>query len=728
MSFHLGVCVIDDIRVSGSRLGLLVYALIASAPTSAAPPVLSELGRAAPGYTYPAFQGYAVLDVDGDGLDDFIYGVAAGSRSSHLMVAGIKSDGSFGIKQSLPLPDRSALLTPPTDFPLDDIYVLDTRSGRVSVFGDWPLTEARNFDSAPSVSRAAILDTDGDGQAELLIATLDANGVRSYDADTGALRWQTQVWGGQVRSFASVTQVDGRGAIALGLEGSDEPMWLDASSGELLPPLQLLSAPFLATARFDDSRAPALVAGGGFAPVRVLQSRPPWTLQWSYQPSVRTGSLLVTPLIASSGPAIVTGDANPPSALRIIDPATQTESWNFATPDTLIYSIGAGDADGDGVADIVFAVNASQDAWVASRLRWIDAKSHIEKWRLESQVGRFDVVALGDLDGDGRLEQVVAGEFNPIGKTYIVDADTDESTWESADSASPPGLSMTTTAVAIGEIRAGLPDIVLGGDADMTGRLIVLDGRTREVRSSIVGTSGHPMEGRRIESLLVYDYDGDGIGDIVAATSYRFDGIRDPRVLIFSGIDGSLLAQSDSINSIPYRARSLFLGDTDSDGVDELILIAENRIQVFDAKTLAARSTFIVDSIGGRWIAGAATGAQILVFRPDGVIEFRDARTLALQRSIVVPAPLAAVDVLDPAGARLAVLADSRLHVVGGSSGEVFASSTVLGEVTGSFSTPLATYALAEHSWQIAGGTDAGYFRFRVDLSDSIFENGFETR
>lgn len=722
------------IRTTGTAGRLLALTCLTSSIWAihavAAGPVLVELGRGTPGYTFPAQDGYVVTDVDQDGLADFVYVAYAGTQSSELMVAGLRSDGSFGIKQSLSIPGAAARLASPIDLVVERIHVVDAVSGRVHVFADWPLKEVSGFDTHPTVAKVALMDADRDGKAELLAYTFGADGaLRSYDAESGMLHWRTALPFIGVSSFAPSTQSDGRPAILVSFGEPTPSRWLDAATGNMLEPLPPLSAPFLTLGSFGESRTPLLVIGGGQgAPLRVLQNGPPWTFHWKYQPPQGTGALLPAPLNAEAGDEIVIGDLRFPSALRVIDPNTRTESWNFPTADTSIYGLGTGDVDGDGVKEIAFGVQSTQEAWIASRLRWIDAKRHIEKWRLESQVGRFDVVALGDLDGDGRLEQVVAGEFNPIGKTYVVDADTGESIWESADSASPPGLSMATTAVAIGEIRTGLPDIVLGGDADMTGRLIVLDGRTRELRSSIVGTSGHPLEGRRIESLLVYDYDGDGVGDIVAATSYRFDGVRDPRVLIFSGIDGSPLAQSDSINSMPYRARSLFLGDTDSDGTNELILIAENRIQVFDAKTLAARSTFIVDSIGGRWIPDAATGAQILVFRPDGSIEFRDARTLALQRSIIVPAPLVAVDVLDPAGTHLAVLADSRLHVVGGSSGELFASSTILGEVTGSFSTPLASYALAERAWQIAGGTDAGYFRFRVDLSDSIFENGFETR
>ena len=714
---------------SASRLLLSVLGFVIWAhPAGAAGPVLSELGRVAPGYGSPAQSGFVVIDVDGDGLDDFVYTSSAGWHSSELMVAGIRSDGSFGIKQSLPMPGEWGQLAMPIGLVLDRLYVADSRSGRVRVFGDWPLQEVGGFDGVRSVRRTALLDADGDGDAELLIGRYDKGGsVHSYDARTGALRWQTPI-AGFVSSFAPVTQLDGRPAIALGREGSDPPVWLDAATGALLAPLPLAAAPFLVSAAFDDARTPLLVGGGGFAPVRVLQGNPPWTLHWSYQPSPETWGVLVTPFDADSGNQIVVGDARSPSALHVIDPAIRTESWNFQTNDEFIYSIGAGDADGDGTREIVFGVYEPQEAWIASRLRWIDTKDHTEKWRLESQEGRFDIVALGDLNGDGRLEQVVAGAFSPIGKTYIVDATTGDLIWESPEPSAPPSEPTPVMAVAIGEIRPGLPDVVSGSDVGNTARLSVVDGRTHEVRLSIMGTPGHALEGRRIESIVVYDYDKDGIGDIAAATSYRFDGIRDPRVSIFSGADGSLLAHSDAINSMPYRARSLFLGDTDADGTDELILVAENRIQVFDGSTLSPRSTFIVDSIGGRWVPGDASGAQILTFDSSGKIQFRDALSLALRRSITVHSLLGAVDILDQSGARLAVQALNRLQIVSGSTGEAFAVSTVVGDVFSSSTTPLAVHSLGDGAWQIAGGTEAGYFRFRVDIGDALFEDGFETR
>lgn len=719
------------IRHAGSAGRLLVSVLgfvIWTHPAGAAGPILAELGRVAPGYGPPAQSGFVVIDADGDGLDDFVYVGFAGMQSSLLMVAGIRSDGSFGLKQSLHLPGASAQLAMPTGVALDRVYVADSRSGRVHIFGDWPLREVGGFDSVLYAVRAALLDADRDGNVELLIGRYDkAGSVHSYDARSGALLWQTPV-PGYVSAFAPATQHDGRPAIVLGLEGSGPPAWLDAATGTPLAPLPLMSAPFLTSAIFDGARSPLLVGGGGTAPVHVLQSSPPWTLHWSYQPFPETRGLLVAPLDADSGIRIIVGDVGFPSTLHILDPAIRTEIWNFETTDHFIYSVGAGDADGDGTKEIVFGVYEPQETWIASRLRWIDAKNRTEKWRLESQAALFDIVALGDLNGDGRLEQVVAGKFSPIGKIYIVDAATGEPVWESPDPPIPATVPPMVTALAIGELRPGLPDMVFGSDADTAGRLTVIDGRSREVRLTIAGPPGHALEGRRIESIVVHDADGDGIGDIAAATSLRAGGIGDPRVSIFSGLDGSLLAHSDPIQSMPYRARALLRGDTDADGTVELILIAENRIQVLDGSTLTPRSTSIVDSIGGRWVPGDEAGAQVLTFDSGGTIRFHDARTLEQRRSVSIHGPLAAVDVLDRSGARLAVQALNRLQIVSGSTGEAFAASTVVGDVFSSSTTPLAVHALGDGAWQIAGGTDAGYFRFRVDIGDALFEDGLETR
>lgn len=711
-------------RLLVSVLGFVILAH----PAGAAGPVLSELGRVAPGYGSPAQSGFVVIDVDGDSLDDFVYVGFAGMQSSLLMVAGIRSDGSFGLKQSLHLPNASAQLAMPTGVALDRVYVADSRSGRVQIFGGWPLREVGGFDGVLYAVRAALLDADRDGHVELLIGRYDkAGSVHSYDARSGALRWQTPV-PGYVSSFAPATQHDGRPAIVLGLEGSGPPAWLDAATGTPLAPLPLMGAPFLASANFDEARSPLLVGGGGTSPVRVLRSSPPWTLHWSYQPFPETWGMLVTPLDADSGNQIIVGDVGFPSTLHVLDPAIRTEIWNFETTDHFIYSVGAGDADGDGTKEIVFGVYEPHETWVASRLRWIDAKDRTEKWRLESQAALFDLVALGDLNGDGRLEQVVAGRLSPNSKTYIVDAATGESVWESPDPPSPATVPPMVTALAIGELRPGLPDMVFGSDADTAGRLTVIDGRSHEVRLSIAGTSGHTLEGRRIEGIVVHDADGDGIGDIAAATSLSGGGIGDPRVSIFSGLDGALLAHSDPIDSMPYRARSLLLGDSDADGTIELILIADNRIQVFDGSTLAPRATSIADSIGGRWVPGDDAGAQVLTFDSGGTIRFHDARTLEQRRSISIHSTLAAVDVLDRSGARLIALAMRNLHVVSGSSGEIFARSTTLGDVTGSYTTSLAVHARSDGAWQIAGGTDAGYFRFRVDVGEWIFEDGLEGR
>jgi hypothetical protein len=162
-------------------------------------------------------------------------------------------------------------------------------------------------------------------------------------------------------------------------------------------------------------------------------------------------------------------------------------------------------------------------------------------------------VAVGDFNGDGSLDLVVANEQSNDISVLLGNGDGSFQTGVSFEAGSRPQF------VAVGHFNSKeVQDLAV---ANYYGAVVVLlgngDGSFQEPRYFWA------VPGRRLESVAVGDFNGDGLPDLVAASSF-FNSVS---VLLGNGDGTFQTAQNFGAGNGPY---SVAVGDFNGDGWQDL--------------------------------------------------------------------------------------------------------------------------------------------------------------
>jgi outer membrane protein assembly factor BamB len=213
--------------------------------------------------------------------------------------------------------------------------------------------------------------------------------------------------------------------------------------------------------------------------------------------------------------------------------------WRFGTSGAVEPSAAVGDINGDGRVEVVIS---SFDGWVYA----IDGSAQglitTPKWSFKTDALIWSSPALGDVDGDGRVEVVVGSDDRNV---YVLDGATGAEKWRFA---------------TLNRVRASPTLADIDGDGQLeiviaSSRIYALDARARRQKWA------YPLSTTAFSSAAVGDIDGDGRLEVVVGS---YDNI----VFALSGSTGTLrwmFAAGNQVESSPA------LGDIDGDGKIEVV-------------------------------------------------------------------------------------------------------------------------------------------------------------
>ena len=292
---------------------------------------------------------------------------------------------------------------------------------------------------------------------------------------------------------------------------------------------------------------------------------------------------------------------------------------SFATG-TGAFSVAVGDLTGNGILDIVttnsgFAGEAFPPLNPSLSVLMGNGDGTFQAPLTFSLAGFRDgtgvSVAIGDMNHDGRLDVVVAGEAATTANVGIVDVFLGQGNGTFSLAATTQLSDFWTEATRLGDFNAdGNLDVVVSG-LDSGGAAVLLGNGD--------GTLGAPADfvtGGRLTSLAVGDVNGDGKLDVVAVNA-EFDEVS---VLLGNG-DGTFHRGADVAASANPRA--VVMGDLNGDGKMDLAVAG------YDQYTTGPYTGYTYYGTPYTWY-GTVTDPNVNVLLGNGDGTFTWSQTLSL--------------------------------------------------------------------------------------------------
>jgi len=708
---------------TSARLLLLALAVAAAGTLHAGPPRFVQDGYRLDSLVFENAGLIAEGDFDADGKAELAltgwssWSIPFVERRPVLAILD-HEHGEYRLSHRLLLPSDAQPVTSLgwSDAGTDRIVLVDRR-GMASIFSGVPLAESFRFPIVNDARAAAIGDVDADGRQDLLV--LDRNGFYTYELPSGRL---SETYLAPGHADIAVAQLDADPALEIVLSGA--LLGAKVVDGVTLSTEWTYAMGFghlLTTGNFLGNETEQW-AGVLYRHDYAVFGSAPWGAVW-HVPSDGEVRAIGTARSASSSRDVLLIGPGLWGYLNVVDGISGQTLFSARNDGDYVLATTGEDIDGDGIDEWVFASETASSR--ATALTVADGADGSIRWQFHTTTKPYSAAALGDVDGDGQVELVAANRASYTSTVAILDAASDALLWRSpAESAHGEVWQTQILAIALRDRTGSVGmDIVVAGEWGPTWRIYVLDGITKNVMLDMHGLGSGPLAQVSPIDMVLVDREGDGAKDI--AMLMRDRGADGALSIVLWNAQGQLLWRSAPFEGFETVAHSLLAAPGGTDANPQLLAILADGIRAFDATNGQESWQLSAPGDGATLISAGPSGPELAVYLNDGSVRFYDATTRELLRHRQFPAPLRSLQALDGKVHSLLAAVHDRLVLVDGRTGEVRSESEVL--------TPFwpARQAISasrsgDHDWIVASPTSVALHRLRIETPDQIFAHGFE--
>lgn len=619
--------------------------VVVSAPTASNPDLFAQKWEYGIYGSYIGQAGLIATDLDGDGTPEIIASASAGGFNTNVMWYVVKKSASGGYQTVWRSPVygvtivRILLADMNGDGNKDVVVALS--DGTIHVYDGPTLAEIRTLHLGGSLSDVAVADLNGDGKKE--IVTSDGLGVSVYSGETGALSWHVASGGGTSIAVGNVdtdpapeivtTSNGGKGYVLNGLTGAVKWSYIDGFGAKVR------------LADLNGDGIQEIIGAAAWYRITIFDATLKSPL-WEIPTSLDIDAVEVADTDGDGVPEIIWGDRQS-GGIHAVDAATHSSKWGIYNSDGGISGIAVSDVDLDGKKEVIFGAGGNSTG--PDFLYVADPQTATVKWKSQDVYGLSKVI-VGDVDDDGEDEVVMVSDASNSGYdggiVYVFNAKTHAVKYQiSLGSRDWMGAHR---AVRMGDVDGdGHTELLVATSNLYTPCINVYDGATGALKRQTTGTA---FDGDFFSALAIGDVDNDGKTDIVVGMGREHTGATGVYLAVLDGATMQEKWRSTDLGIYWGAVYDVRLADIDQDGHPEIIATMGTRVIVYDGVTHALKQKFdaparaleVVDPGGGAI-------PEVLIGRDDGYIDVYDGATFAVKRSVFTYAntPIDALRVVD---------------------------------------------------------------------------------